>query len=83
VAIHNPMPFERFAGIRTSAGERKMDREGAAMALGVVLVVIGSIFLLESLGIIDYGVRQLWPLVLIALGLLIIYERARHWRRVR
>jgi uncharacterized membrane protein (UPF0136 family) len=60
-----------------------MDREGVAMAFGVVLVVIGSIFLLESLGIIDYGVRQLWPLVLIALGLLIIYERARHWRRVR
>ena len=53
------------------------------MALGVVLVVIGSIFMLESLGIIDYGLRELWPLVLIALGLLIIYERARHWRRVR
>ena len=60
-----------------------MEREVAAMALGVVLVVIGSIFLLESLGLIDYGLRQLWPLVLIALGLLIIYERARHWRRIR
>jgi hypothetical protein len=53
------------------------------MAFGVVLVVIGSIFLLESLGLIEYGLRQLWPLVLIALGLLIIYERARHWRRIR
>jgi len=60
-----------------------MEREVAAMALGVVLVVIGSIFLLESLGLIDYGFRQLWPLVLIALGVLIIYERARHWRRIR
>jgi hypothetical protein len=60
-----------------------MEREVAAMAFGVVLVVIGSIFLLESLGLIDYGLRQLWPLVLIALGLLIIYERARHWRRIR
>lgn len=76
--------MSRGAGDRPkSFAERKMDREGAAMAFGVVLVVIGSIFLLESLGIIDYGVRQLWPLVLIALGLLIIYERARHWRRVR
>ncbi len=53
------------------------------MAVGLVLIVIGAIFLLESLGITDYGLRELWPLVLIALGVLIIYQRARHWRRTR
>ena len=47
------------------------------MALGVILVIIGSIFLLESLGITDQGIRELWPLILIGLGLLIIYERVR------
>ncbi len=53
------------------------------MAVGVMLIVVGAIFLLESLGIIHYGFRELWPIVLIALGLLIIYQRARHWRRTR
>jgi hypothetical protein len=49
------------------------------MALGVVLIIIGGIFLLESLGITDVGIRQLWPLILIGIGLVIIYERARRW----
>ncbi len=53
------------------------------MAVGLVLIVIGAIFLLESLGITTYGFRELWPLVLIAIGILIIYQRARHWRRTR
>jgi hypothetical protein len=53
------------------------------VAFGLVLVIIGVIFLLESLGITDVGIRQLWPLILIGLGLLILYERARHWRRSR
>ncbi len=52
------------------------------MALGVVLVVIGAIFLLESLGIIDAGINELWPVILIAIGLVIVYERLRrHYRR--
>lgn len=53
------------------------------MAFGLVLVIIGVIFLLESLGITDAGIRELWPLILIGLGLLILYERARRWRRSR
>lgn len=53
------------------------------MAAGLVLIIIGAIFLLESLGITTLGFRELWPLVLIALGGLIIYQRARHWRRTR
>ena len=52
------------------------------MALGVILVIIGAIFLLEALEVTEYGIRELWPLILIGLGLLIIYERARRaWRR--
>jgi hypothetical protein len=53
------------------------------MALGVVLVVIGAIFLLESLDVIDYGFNQLWPLILIALGVVIVYERLRRYYRRR
>jgi hypothetical protein len=53
------------------------------VALGLVLIIIGLIFLAESLGITDAGIRELWPLVLIGLGLLIVYERARRWHRTR
>ena len=53
------------------------------MVLGVVLVVIGAIFLLESLGLTDAGIRELWPLILIAIGLFILYERARRRYRRR
>lgn len=60
-----------------------MEQEAVHMAVGLVLIVIGAIFLLESLGITTYGFRELWPLVLIAVGVLIIYQRARHWRRTR
>ena len=53
------------------------------MALGLVLVIIGAIFLMESLGIIEAGIRELWPLILIGVGLLILYGRARSWYRAR
>jgi hypothetical protein len=52
-----------------------------AVALGVVLVLLGVIFLLESLDIIDAGPRELWPIVPITLGVWIVYERVRRARR--
>ncbi len=53
------------------------------MALGVMLVVIGVLFLLNSLGVIaGVGFRELWPAILIAVGVAIIYDRVRRsWRR--
>ncbi len=53
------------------------------MAFGVVLVIIGAIFLLESLGVTDYGIRELWPLILIGFGGVILYERIRRTLRRR
>lgn len=50
---------------------------GVAMALGVALIIIGAIFLLESLGLSDYGIAELWPLILIGIGGVILYERLR------
>jgi hypothetical protein len=53
------------------------------MVLGVLLVLIGALFLLDSLGVIEgVGFRELWPVILIAVGVAIIYDRARQaWRR--
>lgn len=53
------------------------------VAFGVLLVLIGVLFLLDSLDIIEgVGFRELWPVILIALGVAIIYDRVRRaWRR--
>ena len=59
-------------------------RPEARVAFGIVLVIVGLIFLAESLGITDAGIRELWPLILIGVGLAILYERGRRvWRRRR
>lgn len=52
------------------------------MAFGVLLIVLGLILLLESLGITEAGIREWWPLLLVGLGAQILYHRFRgHWRR--
>ena len=53
------------------------------MAFGVVLVIVGLIFLAESLGITEAGIRELWPLLLIGIGAVILYERVRRAYRRR
>ena len=53
------------------------------MAFGVVLVIVGLIFLAESLGLTEAGIRELWPLLLIGVGAVILYERVRRAYRRR
>lgn len=66
----------------SSARVRGSGAEGSKVAFGVVLVIIGLIFLAESLGVTEFGIRELWPLILIGVGAVILYERLRRaWRR--
>lgn len=53
------------------------------MALGVLLILVGGLLLLDSLDLIEgIGFNELWPLILIAIGVAIIYDRVRRsWRR--
>jgi hypothetical protein len=53
------------------------------MVLGILLIAVGAVLLLDSLGLIgDVGFAELWPLILIAIGLSIVYDRVRRtWRR--
>lgn len=53
------------------------------MALGILLLLIGAIFLLESFGVTELGIRELWPLIPIAVGLMIVLERFRRGLRRR
>lgn len=51
------------------------------MAFGLLLVVIGLLLLVDSLNLIEgVGLGELWPVILIAIGAAIIYDR-RAWRR--
>lgn len=53
------------------------------MVFGIVLIVLGVVLLLESLGITEAGIREWWPLLLIGIGAAILYERVRRAFRRR
>ncbi|MBZ5619546.1 MAG: cell wall-active antibiotics response protein [Acidobacteriia bacterium] len=46
---------------------------------GGVLVGFGGIFLARNLGYIDLGMREIWPLFLVGLGLLLLFQRTAEW----
>jgi hypothetical protein len=59
-------------------------RSGDSVALGVLLVIVGMLFLLDSFDVIEgVGFGELWPVILIAVGVAIIYERVRRSIRRR
>jgi len=75
---------EARRGYNRAVGEaRPGARNAGTMALGILLVAIGLLFLLDSLGVIEgVGFAEFWPLLLIAVGVAIIYDRVRRaWRR--
>lgn len=49
-------------------------RSQSGNVLGVVLVAIGSVGVLRGIGFIDFEWRDIWPLVLIAAGIAIVYK---------
>jgi len=54
------------------------------VALGILLLLVGALLLLDSLNLIEgVGFAQLWPVLLIAVGVAIIFDRVRRswWRR--
>ncbi len=60
----------------------RFDGTGERVALGILLIILGSIFLLNSLGITDAGFSELWPVLLISAGAMLVYDRLRRaWRR--
>ena len=67
------------------ASLRRAGRQGTeeTVAFGLLLVVIGLLLLLDSLNLIEgVGFEELWPVLLIVIGVAIIYDRVRRsWRR--
>jgi len=51
------------------------------IVLAVALIVLGGYFLLRNLGLLDWLRDDIfWPLVLIALGLVLLLRRGTFWR---
>ena len=53
------------------------------MFAGILLILIGGLFLLRNLGIIPfwYGWHEMWPAIIIALGLAMIADAVVKKRR--
>ncbi|MCX6730619.1 MAG: PspC domain-containing protein [Candidatus Roizmanbacteria bacterium] len=50
-------------------------KEKSQQSLGVILVIVGLIFLLTNLGLLDFFIiKKLWPVLLIFLGILVVYK---------
>jgi len=79
-AIERGEPVEEFSGILAVFGSKKPSPAG-----GVVLIVLGVVFLFNTLGYWRLGdLVQYWPILLIALGIFMLYrtvsEQAREDR---
>ncbi|MGD9129600.1 MAG: PspC domain-containing protein [Candidatus Woesebacteria bacterium] len=51
---------------------KKQSKKKKKNWLGLILIVLGLFFLLDSFNLINFG--QLWPLPIIAIGLLILFK---------
>ncbi len=58
------------------------NRRGWEMLPGVILIALGVLFLLDTLGLLSAGwvLATYWPLILIAVGLLVLWG-SRRWGR--
>ena len=50
------------------------------MFLGLIVILVGLVLLLERLEIIEGGFSTYWPVLLIALGASMIFDRLRQRR---
>ncbi len=71
-----PAPDPMGLGQTFSMGE-KFD-SGKVPTGAVILIGLGLLFLLHTMGIMEYGFERFWPLILIFLGGWMFY---RHWER--
>lgn len=70
-----------MGGQAGGGGSGRGEWSGISIA-GVVLVVIGAVFLVDQLGVFHFAGRVFWPILLIAVGaVLVVNAAARHEAR--
>jgi hypothetical protein len=78
VQAGQPAP-DPFGLAQTFGAGEKFDSSKVPMG-AVVLIGLGALFLLHTMGIMEYGFGRFWPLILIGLGIWMFYrnyERSR------
>ena len=61
--------------------QKRRRRDDGGLVAGTVLILIGSIFLVDQLGWFEF--RELWPVILIGIGLVMIVRYLADARRPR
>jgi uncharacterized membrane protein len=51
--------------------------DSAALGFGIFFIVVGVLFLLERLGVLEVRTAVVWPLLLIVLGLALVVAARR------
>ena len=59
--------------------KRRRRRDDGGLVAGTVLILIGSIFLVDQFGWFEF--RELWPVILIGVGLVMIVRYVADARR--
>src|SRR5215467_4739710 len=73
--------FRYWPAILVAVGIVKLvdSQDNSGRAGGGVLVALGGIFLAQTLGFLDIRFWDLWPLILIAIGLAMLFEGNLAW----
>ncbi len=74
IQMSEPIP-DPFGLGATFGGGTKIEASKIPMG-AIVLILLGVIFLLNTLGLTEFGLDRFWPLILIALG---VWLFARNW----
>ncbi|MCU0226028.1 MAG: cell wall-active antibiotics response protein [Bryobacterales bacterium] len=54
-----------------------VQRRRQAVVSGGLLLVVGSVLLLQRVGLLSLGLRELWPVVLIVIGVVVLFNSFR------
>jgi Domain of unknown function (DUF5668)/B-box zinc finger len=73
-----PVPDPMGLGQAFSMGD-KFD-SGKVPVGAIILIALGVLFLLHTMGFWEYGLERFWPLIIVALGVWMFYRR---WERMK
>jgi len=54
---------------------------GSRFSMGIILVIVGSVLLLDRLDIIHFSIRDFWPLILIVIGIMMVLNNSVFHRK--
>jgi len=79
------LPLSRACGkeqVMSDRRERRRSEWRGAEIIGIVLIVIGAIYLFGTLGVVNIAWNLIWPVILIGIGAVILYSAFRPSRRL-